>query len=97
VKCDRCDNIPIVHLTEVRDGKKIQQHLCADCAAKDYPTAKKGDINEILKQFVAKNSKLKKQIVGMLSCQVYCCPKKRRALSRFVAQPPTTANCRSDG
>ena len=41
----------------MRDGKKIEGHLCIDCAQQDYPAVKKGDINEILKRFVAKHSK----------------------------------------
>jgi len=57
MKCDRCGNSSSVHFTEMRDGKKIEGHLCIDCAQKDYPAVKKGDINEILKRFVAKHSK----------------------------------------
>src|SRR5262245_3005436 len=33
MKCDNCKNTATVHLTEIRNGKKIEKHLCDQCAA----------------------------------------------------------------
>ena len=39
-KCDKCDNPATIHLTEILGGKKIEKHLCEDCAAEDGITIK---------------------------------------------------------
>ena len=33
MKCDTCNKPATVHLTEIRNGKKIEKHLCEQCAA----------------------------------------------------------------
>lgn len=33
IKCDRCDNEATVHEVSVRNGMKVERHLCETCAA----------------------------------------------------------------
>ena len=33
MKCDNCNKQATVHLTEIKNGKKIEKHLCEQCAA----------------------------------------------------------------
>ena len=35
MKCDNCNKTATVHLTEIKDGKKIEKHLCEQCAAQN--------------------------------------------------------------
>ena len=35
MKCDNCNNPATVHLTEIKHGKKIEKHLCEQCAAQN--------------------------------------------------------------
>ena len=51
MKCDiqNCDNEATVHLTEIRDGKKHEMHLCERCAAeKGLPGKSHFSISELL-------------------------------------------------
>jgi protein-arginine kinase activator protein McsA len=36
MKCDKCSKVANLHSTEVNNGKKIERHLCAECAAELY-------------------------------------------------------------
>src|SRR5450432_3587842 len=33
LKCDNCNKPATVHLTEIKNGKKFEKHLCEQCAA----------------------------------------------------------------
>jgi len=33
MKCEKCNRLATVHLTETRDGTQIVRHLCEQCAA----------------------------------------------------------------
>ena len=33
MKCENCGKQATVHLTEIKDGKKTDRHLCEPCAA----------------------------------------------------------------
>jgi hypothetical protein len=35
MKCDKCNKTATVHLTEIKSGKKIEKHLCEQCAAEN--------------------------------------------------------------
>ena len=35
MKCDNCNKTATVHLTEIKHGKKIEKHLCEQCAAQN--------------------------------------------------------------
>jgi protein arginine kinase activator len=59
MKCDNCKNTATVHLTEIKNGKKIEKHLCEGCAhASEDLTANKAHmpINELLTNFVMQHS-----------------------------------------
>src|SRR5271154_2025364 len=59
MKCDNCKNQATVHLTEIRNGKKIEKHLCAQCAAQQEGLPVKSShtpINELLTNFVMAHS-----------------------------------------
>lgn len=58
MKCDNCKNPATVHLTEIRNGKKIEKHLCEQCAASMEGVEIKSHtpINELLTNFVLAHS-----------------------------------------
>lgn len=56
-KCDRCDKPATIYLTEIDSGKKIEKHLCEDCAAAEGITIKASmPISELLEDFVMHTS-----------------------------------------
>src|ERR1700744_6075006 len=66
LKCDICNNPATVHLTEIRNGKKIEKHLCEQCAAQSegLPVKSHTPINELLTNFVLAHSGLQKEQQG---------------------------------
>jgi protein arginine kinase activator len=62
MKCENCGKNASVHLTEIKNGKKIEKHLCEQCAAQNegLGTAKSQHmpINELLTNFVMNHSGL---------------------------------------
>src|SRR5690242_18411375 len=57
MKCENCNNPATVHLMEVKAGKKIEKHLCENCAAQlegigGQPAKGHTPINELLTNFV---------------------------------------------
>ena len=58
MKCDNCKNTATVHLTEIKSGKKIEKHLCEQCAAQQegVPVKSHTPINELLTNFVLAHS-----------------------------------------
>jgi protein arginine kinase activator len=69
MKCDNCNKPATVHLTEIKNGKKIEKHLCEACAAQNEGLPVKGHtpINELLTNFVMAHSGLQKE--QGLSCE----------------------------
>jgi len=64
MKCDNCNKQATVHLTEIRNGKKIEKHLCEQCAAQNEGLPVKSahtPINELLTNFVLAHSGLQKE------------------------------------
>lgn len=64
MKCDNCNKPATVHLTEIRGGKKIEKHLCEECAAQSEGQLlpkQHTPINELLTNFVMQHSGLQKQ------------------------------------
>ena len=64
MKCDNCNNPATVHLTEIKAGKKLEKHLCENCAAQleGIGTAKGHQpINELLTNFVMAHSGITKE------------------------------------
>src|SRR5215212_7035068 len=64
MKCDNCNKPATVHLTEIRNGKKIEKHLCEQCAAasEGLPVKAHTPINELLTNFVMAHSGLQKEL-----------------------------------
>ncbi len=60
MKCDNCNKTATVHLTEIKSGKKIEKHLCEQCAAQNegLPVKSHMPINELLTNFVMAHSGL---------------------------------------
>ncbi len=63
MKCQNCNNNATVHLTEIKAGKKIEKHLCEQCAAQNegLPVKSHMPINELLTNFVMQHSGLQKE------------------------------------
>ncbi len=63
MKCDNCNKTATVHLTEIKHGKKIEKHLCEQCAAQNegLPVKSHTPINELLTNFVMAHSGLQKE------------------------------------
>ena len=63
MKCDNCNKTATVHLTEIKSGKKIEKHLCEQCAAQNegLPVKSHMPINELLTNFVLQTSGLPKE------------------------------------
>lgn len=66
MKCDSCGKTATVHLTEIKGGKKLEKHLCEQCAARNegIPVKAHTPINELLTNFVMAHSGLQKQSSG---------------------------------
>jgi protein arginine kinase activator len=64
MKCDNCNKTATVHLTEIKHGKKIEKHLCEQCAAQNegLPVKSHTPINELLTNFVMAHSGLQKDL-----------------------------------
>jgi protein arginine kinase activator len=58
MKCDKCNNPATVHLIEIKNGKKVERHLCEEHAVEEGVTVKvtNAPINELLEKFVLKHS-----------------------------------------
>ncbi len=67
MKCDNCNKPATVHLTEIKGGKKVEKHLCEQCASASEGVPMKGahsphtPINELLTNFVLQHSGLAKE------------------------------------
>ena len=73
MKCDNCNKNATVHLTEIKAGKKIEKHLCEQCAAQNecLPVKSHMPINELLTNFVMAHSGLQKEAAaGCEHCQI---------------------------
>lgn len=69
MKCDNCTKPATVHLTEIKHGKKIEKHLCENCAAQSEGLNTKSHmpINELLTNFVMAHSGMQgKQQEGLV-------------------------------
>ena len=63
MKCDLCNKPATVHLTEIRNGKQLEKHLCEQCAAQaeGLPVKAHTPINELLTNFVMAHSGIQKE------------------------------------
>jgi protein arginine kinase activator len=71
MKCDSCNKPATVHLTEIKNGKKIEKHLCEQCAAQSEGLTTKSHmpINELLTNFVMAHSGLQSKQQEGLVCE----------------------------
>jgi protein arginine kinase activator len=71
MKCDSCNKPATVHLTEIKNGKKIEKHLCEQCAAQSEGLSTKSHmpINELLTNFVMAHSGLQNKQQEGLVCE----------------------------
>jgi protein arginine kinase activator len=71
MKCDNCNKTATVHLTEIRNGKKVEKHLCEQCAAQSegFPVKSHTPINELLTNFVLAHSGLQQKETGSSTCE----------------------------
>jgi len=63
MKCENCNKPATVHTTEIKGGKKIEKHLCEQCASQSegIPVKSHMPINELLTNFVMQHSGLTKE------------------------------------
>ena len=68
--CEKCNKQPAtVHLTEIVGGKKIEKHLCEDCASNEGITIKADvPISQLLEDFVLQSGG--QQEPAQLKCDV---------------------------
>jgi protein arginine kinase activator len=66
MKCDKCNKPATVHLTEIQGGKKIEKHLCEQCATQNesLPVKTHTPINELLTNFVLAHSGMPKETLS---------------------------------
>jgi len=67
MQCQLCNKVATVHLTEIINGKKLEQHLCEQCAQKEGITIKSHvPLSELLNNLV--DSQQESQEASRLSC-----------------------------
>ena len=61
--CNHCNKPKTVHVTEIKNGKKLEKHLCKDCPLVNDGLGAKAHqpINELLSNFVLAHSGVAKQ------------------------------------
>ena len=66
MKCENCNKPATIHLTEIKAGKKVERHLCENCASQsgDVPVKAHTPINELLTNFVMAHSGMQKEMGG---------------------------------
>ena len=71
MKCDNCKNVATVHLTEIKNGKRIEKHLCEQCASQSEGLISKTHmpINELLTNFVMAHSGIQNKQQEGLVCE----------------------------
>lgn len=56
-KCDRCDREATVHEVTIKDGAKVEKHLCESCAREEGIVVQShAPINELITKFVMAHS-----------------------------------------
>ena len=70
MKCETCGKPATVHLTEIKNGKKVEKHLCEQCAAQSEGLSTKAHmpINELLTNFVMNHTGLQNKPQETLAC-----------------------------
>jgi protein arginine kinase activator len=85
MKCDHCDRDATVHEVTMRNGVRIEKHLCDDCAAQRGVTVQpNAPINELLKQFMTQGITPGIQVVPQ--SRQSACPTCKLAFAEFKQQ-----------
>ncbi|MFG0274326.1 MAG: UvrB/UvrC motif-containing protein [Phycisphaerales bacterium] len=70
MKCDRCQNEATVHEVTVHKGKKVEKHLCEQCAKTDgIAIQSHPPIAEMLSKFVMSSVSGEKPARGQAACE----------------------------
>ncbi len=85
MKCDHCDRDATVHEVTMRNGVRIEKHLCDECAAQRGVTAQpNAPINELLKQFMTQGITPGIQVVPQ--SRQSACPSCKLTFAEFKQQ-----------
>ncbi|GJQ28869.1 MAG: hypothetical protein HBSAPP03_07530 [Phycisphaerae bacterium] len=77
MKCDHCDNEATVHEVTVRNGKKVERHLCEVHAAEaGIAVQPAGQMGELIKQHMA-------ALTQSAAAKVTACPTCRTTFAEF--------------
>ena len=69
-KCDHCDGVPVVTEVVVKNGKKVEHHLCEKCAAELGVTPQSHTpINELITKFVMSHGSSKAPATPACACE----------------------------
>ncbi len=85
MKCDHCDRDATVHEVTMRNGVRIEKHLCDQCAAQRGVTVQpNAPINELLKQFMTQGITPGIQVVPQ--SRQSACPTCKLTFAEFKQQ-----------
>jgi protein arginine kinase activator len=80
-KCDQCDNEATVHEVTVRNGVKIERHLCEACAASQgIATQPVSPLNELIKHYVLSHGLTP---TAPIAGRITACPTCRTTFNEF--------------
>jgi protein arginine kinase activator len=83
-KCDQCDSEATVHEVTVRNGVKIERHLCESCAASHGISAQPSTpINELIKHYVLSHGLTPVPPAGPQSGRAQVCPSCQTTFNEF--------------
>ena len=70
--CQHCNKSKTVHVTEIKNGQKIEKHLCKDCPQVNEGMANTSHqpIDQLLSNFVMSQSKPAKQAKQCQACEM---------------------------
>ncbi len=72
MKCDRCDNDATVHEVTVRNGVKVEKHLCEACAAGEGIAG--ASLGELLTKFMTQDAEVGAKPKHVHKPRVAACP-----------------------
>jgi protein arginine kinase activator len=83
-KCDHCDNEATVHEVTVRNGVKIEKHLCESCAAQQGISIQPATpINELIKHYVLSHGLTPMPATTAAQGRAHVCPTCKTTFNEF--------------
>ncbi|HYE63640.1 MAG TPA: UvrB/UvrC motif-containing protein [Phycisphaerales bacterium] len=83
-KCDHCDNEATVHEMTVRNGVKIEKHLCEGCAAQQGIAVQPATpINELIKHYVLSHGLTQIPATSAAQGRAHVCPTCKTTFNEF--------------